>query len=212
MNKSHKTSTHSALKAGIWYTISNFIVKAITFLTMPVFTRLMSAEDIGTFSNISSWFSILAIVTTFELYSSVTIARFKYQKDLDSYISSNLFLGSIITLLCYIIVLIFNPFFQKIFNMNLISIHIIFLYLLVYPSIQMFYVKNRINYNYKPIIIVSLGSSIISCTVSLVCVLTMKNALLGRILGNYVPFIIFSSFIYIYLMYQGKSISPKYWK
>ena len=210
MNKSHKTS--SALKAGIWYTISNFIVKAITFLTMPVFTRLMSAEDIGTFSNISSWFSILAIVTTFELYSSVTIARFKYQKDLDSYISSNLFLGSLITLLCYGIVLIFNSFFQKIFNMDLISIHIIFLYLLVYPSIQMFYVKNRINYNYKPIIIVSLSSSIISCTISFICVLTMKNVLLGRVLGNYVPFIIFSSFIYAYLMYQGKSISPKYWK
>ena len=57
-----------ALKAGFWYTFSNFLIKGIAFLTMPIFTRIMSKYDIGVFSNIISWFNILAIITTFLKY------------------------------------------------------------------------------------------------------------------------------------------------
>ena len=202
----------SVLRAGIWYTISNFIVKGITFITMPIFTRIMSISDIGGFSNIISWFSILSIITTFELYSSVTIARFDYKKDLDSYISSTLFLGSLITFLFYVIVLIFNSFFQNIFSMDFETINVLFIYMLVYPAIQMFQVENRIKYNYKPIIIVSIGSSIISSVVSLLCVGLIENSLKSRVYGYYVPLIIMSILIYIFILYKGKSISRKYWK
>ena len=38
-----------ALKAGFWYTFSNFLIKGIAFLTMPIFTRIMSKYDIGVF-------------------------------------------------------------------------------------------------------------------------------------------------------------------
>ena len=83
---------NKVLKAGIAYTISNFLVKGMSFLTMPIFTRIMSSEDIGQFSNVSTWFGILAILTTFELFSSINIARFDFKEDLDSYISSILIL------------------------------------------------------------------------------------------------------------------------
>ena len=46
-----------AIKAGFFYTICNFIVKGAVFLTTPIFTRIMSSEDIGAFSNLSSWLS-----------------------------------------------------------------------------------------------------------------------------------------------------------
>ena len=80
-----------SLKAGIWYTISNFLVKGITFLLLPIFTRIMTSTDVGYFSNVMAWFNILAIITTFEVYSSVSIARFDYKDDLDTYVSSSLF-------------------------------------------------------------------------------------------------------------------------
>ena len=207
MNKESK-----ALKAGIWYTISNFFVKGIMFITMPIFTRLMSSSDIGMFSNITSWFTILAIITTFEIYSSVSIARFDYKKELDSYISSSLFLGTLITLVFYIIVLIFHNFFEKLFLIDFLTLNLIFIYLLVYPSIQMYQIHCRIKYEYLPVIVTSLLNVILSTGISVVFVLLMKNKLQGRIIGYFVPLIVVSFVIYILLMIKGKSISKKYWK
>ena len=111
------------LKAGIWYTISNFLIKGLVFITMPIFTRLMTKNDIGLFSNITSWFTIFSIVATFELYSSLSVARFDYRDDLDSYISSNLVLGTIITFIFYIIFLIFHDFLGRICNFSLFVVY-----------------------------------------------------------------------------------------
>lgn len=203
---------NNVLKAGIWYTISNFLIKGLSFLTMPIFTRLMTKGEIGDFSNITSWVSILAIVTTFELYSSVTLARFDYKNELNSYISSTLFLGTIITGIFYCIVILFKDFFLNIFSMDFITINIVFIYLLVYPAIQMLQVKNRIEYNYKLTVVVSIGSSLISTLISLLGVMFFENHLNARIYGFYIPLIILYLFIYIFLMIKGKSISTKYWK
>ena len=137
-NHSRNKKRISPLKAGFWYTVSNFIVKGIVFITMPIFTRVMDSSDIGLFSNVTSWFSILAIITTFQLYSSVNIAKYEYFGELDSYISSNLFLGNIITILWYAIILVFNDFFVTLFNIDIVSLNVIFIYLLFYPAIEMY--------------------------------------------------------------------------
>lgn len=203
---------NKVIKAGIWYTISNFFIKGIAFITMPIFTHLMTQSDIGAFSNITSWFGILAIITTFELYSSIVIARFDHKDNIDDYISSILSLGTIITGIFYLIVIIFSTYFQKLFNMDMNTIHILFIYLLVYPSIQTYQTKNRITYNYKMSTLVSIGSSLISVLISLACVLLCSNALEGRILGFYVPSIIFALIVYIYLIRKSSKIKLKYWK
>lgn len=203
---------NSALKAGIWYTISNFVVKGIVFLTMPIFTRLMSSDDIGMFSNITSWFNILAIITTFEIYSSISIARFDYKDKLDSYISSTLFLGTLITAFFYIIVLIFHNLFESLFMIDFLTLNLMFIYLLVYPAIQMFQIRNQINYNYIPTIIVSFANAILSSIISIIFVLLMQNKLEGRVIGYFVPMIVIAIIVYLLLLIKGKSFSTKYWK
>ena len=208
--KKNKESS-KVLKSGIWYTISNFIVKGLAFITMPIFTRIMTADDVGMFSNLIAWFNILAIIATFELYSSVSIARFDFKNDLNKYISSNLFLGSSITLIFYIIVLVFHDFFIELMMIDFKTLNIMFIYLLVYPAIQMFQIKNQVKYNYKPIVFVTLSNALISSIASIVLTLIFVNKLNGRIIGYFTPMIIISFVVYIYLMFEGKSINKKYW-
>ena len=210
LTKNKKNS--SPLKAGFWYTVSNFIVKGIVFITMPIFTRVMNSNDIGLFSNISSWFSIFAIIATFQLYSSVNIAKFEYPEELDSYISSNLFLGSIITTIWYILILIFKDFFVELFNIDIVSLNIIFIYLLFYPAIEMYQAKNRIDFNYKSSVFLSILSCVVSTTFALLLVLISKNKFIGRVFGYYLPLIVISIIVYLCLMLRGKSISRKYWR
>ena len=203
---------NKVLKAGLAYTISNFLVKGMSFLTMPIFTRIMSSEDIGQFSNVSTWFGILAILTTFELFSSINIARFDFKEDLDSYISSILILGTVITAIFYIIILCNHIFFERLFSMDFFTINVLFIYLLFYPAIQTFQIRCRIDYDYKGVMIVSLISSLLSCLASLVCVLVMKDKLCGRILGNYIPLIIIAIVIYFSFFKRNTRISIKFWR
>ena len=203
---------NKVLKAGIWYVICNFLVRGLSFILMPIFTRIMSSSDIGSFSNITAWFNILAIVTTFEIYSSVSIARFDYKEELDSYISSTLCLGTIITACFYVIVLCFRSFFESLFNIDFITLNIIFIYLLFYPSIQMLQIKNQIDYNYKSTVFITLINSIPSSILSILLTLILNDALHGRIYGYYIPLIIVAILVYIYLFIKGKGISTKYWK
>ncbi len=201
-----------ALKAGFWYTFSNFLIKGIAFLTMPIFTRIMSKYDIGVFSNIISWFNILAIITTFEIYSSINIARFDYKDELDSYVSSSLILSTIITSIFYAIVLVFHSFFEELFLMDFKTLNIVFIYLLVYPALQMFQIRKQIDYDYKSLTIISIINSILSTGIAVLLVFVMNNKLMGRIYGHFIPSILICLILYVYLLLKGKSVTKKYWK
>ena len=49
------------LKAGIWYSASNIMLRSVSIITAPIFTRLLTTEDYGKISNFTSWQNILAI-------------------------------------------------------------------------------------------------------------------------------------------------------
>lgn len=205
-------SNGKVLKAGIWYTISNFVVKAAGFITTPIFTRLLVPEDVGFFSNIQSWFNILVIITTFDLFSAIAVARFDYKDDLNEYIASTLLLGSLITGTFYIIALVFWGFFTELFQMDSISLHLVMSYCLVYPALQMYQMKARIEYNYRASVALSLGSVLGSTLCSLCMVLICSNKLFGRVTGFYAPVIILNLGIYIILIRKARFISTKYWR
>lgn len=47
-------SGNTALKAGVWYVISSIMVKAISIITTPIFTRMLSTSEYGTVSTFTS--------------------------------------------------------------------------------------------------------------------------------------------------------------
>lgn len=44
------------VKASLWYTVCNVINKAIALLATPIFTRIMTEEEYGTFAVFQSWY------------------------------------------------------------------------------------------------------------------------------------------------------------
>ena len=93
-----------ALKAGSWYIISNFLIKGVAVISIPIFTRLLSPSDFGITNTYTSWLGILTIIGTLDIYSCVQIARYNIdEKDIDSFVSSILTLSSISVLFLYLI-------------------------------------------------------------------------------------------------------------
>ena len=202
--KEHADS-RQAVKAGIWYVISNFISKGLVFLTTPIFTRVLPKAEFGEYNNFATWQSLLLIIATLELYSTIARAKYDFKESLDQYISSISIAGTIYTGICYGIVTLFMPFFSKLFDLEAKYIHILFCYLLFAPALQIILAKHRVMLKYKSAAILALSSSAISTLVALLLCLTMNDRLLGRILGQEAVLIVFNFVIFLYLILRGRN-------
>ena len=212
VSKNESIST-KALKAGTWYTVSNFLLKGIGFITTPVFTRLLTKADYGQYSNYTAWLSIIAVLVTLEMSGCVYRARYDFEEDFDGFLSSIIACGTAITAVCYGIVVLFMPFFTRVFDMDPIYIHLMFLNVLISPALTIMQAKHRILQKYKSFVAVSVGSTVVSTLVSLYCVYKMEDKLLGRIAGMTVPLLVVYLIAYIMMMARGKTVfNREYWK
>ena len=212
MDNPKKIGASIVLKSGFWYTVCDFLQKSLHFITVPLFSRIMLKSDIGYFGNMSSWMSILTVLTSFELSQSIIRSKLEIKEDLDSYIWSILSLTTITTGVAYIVFCLFPDFFSGLINVEPRHFHIMFLYLLTAPAFSMFITKQRAFYKYKSFVIITLISSVAATVLSLTLVLLLTDKLTGRIYGGYVPHIVIGTVFYVLLLCKGKRIKTEHWK
>lgn len=75
-------------KAGFFYIFGSLFNKGIAFLTVPVFTRLLSTEDYGIISTYNSWVGIGSVCISFTLYMGVRQAFVDYPDRIDDFLST----------------------------------------------------------------------------------------------------------------------------
>lgn len=68
-------------KTTAYNVISTFLVQGITFLTIPVFTRVMGKDQYGLYSVIFSWVILFAGVMDLGVSSTVGTGRYRFQVD-----------------------------------------------------------------------------------------------------------------------------------
>ena len=65
-------------KSAIVYTLSTVFSRGLAIITVPIFTRLMTTDQIGEVNLYNSWYSLISVVATLSLTSggySVAIIR-----------------------------------------------------------------------------------------------------------------------------------------
>lgn len=200
-----------ALKSGVWYTFSNLVTKSIGFLTTPIFTRLLSRNDYGLYSNYSSWLQTFTVFATLNLGASFISARYDYENGFDGYVSSTLVLSSIVTGIWAILINIFSGFFSSLMGVDIQYINVMIIYLLLFSAVDMFQMRERYYFKYKTTVATSLIIAIMTALLSVLLVVNLENKLFGRIIGSAVPTIFVGALLYILLIKRGKKVNFKYW-
>ena len=96
------------VKVSTSYAICSILQKCLSFITLPLFTRLLTTEQYGQYTIYSSWQGILMIFLTINLaYGSFQTAMVKYEKQRSEYISS---IQGICILLSVIFLALYLPF------------------------------------------------------------------------------------------------------
>lgn len=211
-NEEKRGSTGLALKAGFWYTVSTFLVKGLSFITTPIFARLLTKEAYGEFSNFASWQVILLIVTGAEMHNTVARAYYDFKQDFDRYVSTITVTTCVLTALIYGVFLACG---NSIFNVVMIPpeyVHILFFMLMFQSCKQIYMARERTLYRYKSVAAISVVNLLVPTAIAAVLVIMapVPERLSARIYGFYLPSALIGVGCAAVLLFRGKSFKWEY--
>lgn len=156
-------------KAAIWFTICNLIIKGISFITVPIFTRLMPDTEYGILSIYMSYEQLILILATWEIQmGAYQKGLFNYKGEEKIFTSAAQALVNMITISFFIIIFLLNRYVQKITGLSIDILILMFLYLLVQPSYNCWLVRQRTTYRYKLTVIVTLSYTVLIVVIPLI--------------------------------------------
>lgn len=202
--------------ASCWYTVTEFFLKGISFLTIPIFTRLLSPADYGIVSLYTTWVGVLTILFGMELGSSITKAKFKYKENFNDYVNNIILLSFLIFVILFCIFLGLKNYLISFTEINE-NLYFFMLIQSYFSFVRIALItKLRVEYKYKLLSMFLILTSIIGEGLSLILILYrfQKQPYMGRILGAAIPIIAVGVYILFYFLKSSykKPIRIDYWK
>ena len=203
-----------AVKISVSYTICSILQKCLGFITLPLFTRLLTTEQYGQATVYNSWNGIFSIFLTLNLaYGSFGTAMMKFEDDREGYISS---VEGICLLLSGLFLLIYLPFknhWNGFFELPTAFVILLVAQIFFSNSTQLWSGRNRYEFKYKNVIAVTLSSSVLSVLVSVIFVINSEDKGYARILGSSLVVISVGLFFFVRSAIRGhKLYNKEYWK
>lgn len=177
-----------ALKAGLWYVISSVMVKTIAIISTPIFTRIMTTDEYGTFATFVSWYTLLLPFCTINLTYSIGRAKIDYPDELDNYIGSMQLLSALVTAVFSIVCLFFLSPLSRFLELDVVCVAFLLVYLLFSPAISFAQNGYRYRYQYKQNIAIAWYTALSTVVLALVLMLSFRgNKAILRVIGIVIP-------------------------
>lgn len=164
------------LRAALWFTFCNFVLKAISFITVPIFTRLIPPNEYGMLSVWSSYETIVVILATWEIQlGAYTRGLYKFKESVERFTVSMHLITNVLTVCFFALVLIFHNAVESFTEMPLSVIGLMFLYMLFRPAYNGWLTRNRVKFNYKPAVAMTIAYSLVTVLVPLAAVFIIQR-------------------------------------
>ena len=201
------------IKASVIILIASFITNAISLITTPIFTRLMTVEEYGLVTQYNSVLEVINVIATLYLSAGVfQVAMNEFKDDRDQFTFSALILSNVCTLFVFGIIVFFEKDLSKLLKLPPILFLCMFIYLLFNPAMLMWLSRQRYEYNYKKVAIISILTSFSSLGFAVIAIVLSKNSNLG-IVRIWTISIVQSVFaIILYISIAKKSRWKPKWK
>lgn len=194
---------HSVNTVTIINLISTFLLQAIAFFTIPIFSKILGAENFGYYSTFESWVKIIVSAMGLGVFSTLGPGKYKYKDTYYQFCSSTLIFGTIIGIMMVLFGCLFSPILSKIFKFNQYIIALIFIEALGYSIVN--FAQNVYCFEKKAIenliLSVTLSLSIVFLSIVLIGYCSERYNYIGRIIGNVVPYVIIA-FIVGFRLYR----------
>jgi len=199
-------STINYKKASTYYLAGSFFNKGIAFLTIPIFTRILSTYDYGVVTTYNSWVAMISMVIGFALHTGIRVAYVDFKDEFDEYtattITFTVFVSAIITALVVGI--------TKIFSIN-INITLIILCMLQSFSTAVlqdysYYLMMQYQYKFRTTLMILPNLVSVFFSVLAIIFIVKSDAYMGRIVPTAIINFGFGILIVILVSLKGKSL------
>jgi len=208
-------SSNIALKSGSAYMLSNILINATSIITAPIFSRLLTTSDYGIVSNFMAWQSIGLILIGLGLAYTIGNAKIDFPGELNQFIASIQTLSSITGLIFLLFAILFVNPLSTLMELDKNLVIIIFIYLLLLPSVIYTQEKSKFQLNYKKNISISIFNTVGSIIFCLLFIefIFFKNRYMGRVIGLILPMSLLGIYFYYSILRNGWNLKMKfYWK
>lgn len=169
-------SKSQGAKSAIVFTLALLVSRGLSFITMPIFTRIMPADQIGIVGLYTSSFAILSSITSLGLNSGGFMVGMKdYGDRRDQYISSILSLTTLSSIVISVAIIVSPSFWTSLLGLPKGLICLMMVGCLVTPAYEFWLMRQRYEYAYKKAALLTVLVSIISTILAVAAVLLTKD-------------------------------------
>lgn len=202
------------VKVSTSYAICSILQKCLSFITLPLFTRLLTTEQYGQYTIYSSWQGILMIFLTLNLaYGSFQTAMVKFEDRRSEYITSIQGICLLLSLVFLAIYLPFRNLWNQLFELPTLLVLLMVSEIIFTTATQLWMERNRFEFKYKSVVAITLLTSILSPILAFILVSSTDEKGYARIVGYAGVNILVGLIIFILNSKRGKKLYNKgFWK
>lgn len=192
-------SRKKILVASFWNFMGLILIRAINYLSIPIFTRMLSQDELGMVSGYISWISIVGIFVGFGLNTSIAVARINYDGDFDAYNSSIIYFSLFWFVFLEIIANLTFNLYYPIVLVDRVWINFFLVAAFSGYVIESYIKKNTIDYKFKINTLLGSANSVFSLVISVYLIKHMSNRIVGRMIGQYLFYTVVAFVVFLYL-------------
>ncbi len=202
-------------KSAIAFMLASLVQQGISFLITPLFTRILSTEEFGVVTVYNSWVEMIGTVAMLSLSAGIfNVGMMDYEKNRDSFTSGLLGLSNAATILTMVLFYVGSLLFPDIISMPTSLFLLMLLYFIFYPATRFWMARQRFEYKYKALSVVTVASALASPLIGLAAVLSLKGNLgVIRLWGTNSVIILIGIFFFFYTIKKCPRLVDKgVWK
>lgn len=207
-----KSETDIVISNGVLVIVGFVFNKAISFLMIPVLTRILTTSDYGKVSAYAAWMSLMAYVIGMALEYSVRNAFVDFNENMNKYMSALCGLSVVGAAIIGGLIFIINK--AVVHQMNDILCICCIIHAYVHALINYMNMKFTMYEQYKKRVLILVLPNILSSILGVILIINMAdNKYMGRILGYLFVFAPLGLFVLFSQFKKGKTFYSKtYWE
>lgn len=196
-----------AAKASLALLFANMVLKGLSLISGPIFTRIMPSYQYGIVSTFMSWQMMLSTIVTLNLGSGVfNNGMLEFREDRDTFQFSLAVTSIFSAIIFFLVYLVFHAPLDRLLGLSKELVYFLFLYFLLVPIYGYWSGRQRYEFKYKALTLITILMAVASLGLSLVAVLSVEpeHSASAKIITSEAPNVLVALFFFFYIGIKAK--------
>lgn len=189
--------SNKVVNAGIGYTIGNIIIKGVSFLTIPLYTRLMTTGDYGIYNTYVAYVGIATFLVCLGMDPTLKNAEQDFPEHRQTYLSTVYILTLLSTAIFLVPIFVWGDTASRFLGLTKQILFLMVLNAEAAAVVNIYNIKLSLSYSSKSYLKIAFFQTFSGIALSITLMLTLfeKERYLGRIVGTLIPAVCVSTTI-----------------